>query len=396
MVSRMNYRTDRYGNKISILGYGCMRFTQNAGKVDLRKTEREIMEAYRAGINYFDTAYIYSGSEDALGKILEKNRIREKVNIATKLPHYLVKKPGSMEKYFTEQLKRLRTDYVDYYLMHMLTDVKTWERLKELGILAWLEEKKKSGAIRQIGFSYHGNSDMFCKLVDAYDWDFCQIQYNYLDENSQAGRKGLHYAAAKDIPVIIMEPLRGGKLAGMLPEEAKKLFEEYPVKRSPAEWAFRWLWNQPEVTCVLSGMNSLEMVKENTETASKAWAGAFTEAEEGLLQDVIKAINAKVKVGCTGCRYCMPCPKNVDIPGTFAAYNRRYSDGRRAAIVEYMMCTALRKDSSAASNCVECGKCEQHCPQHIQIRTELKNARKELEGPFYKAARKIVQFLKLY
>lgn len=396
MVSRMNYRTDRYGNKISILGYGCMRFTQNAGKVDLRKTEREIMEAYRAGINYFDTAYIYSGSEDALGKILEKNRIREKVNIATKLPHYLVKKPGSMEKYFTEQLKRLRTDYVDYYLMHMLTDVKTWERLKELGILAWLEEKKKSGAIRQIGFSYHGNSDMFCKLVDAYDWDFCQIQYNYLDENSQAGRKGLHYAAAKDIPVIIMEPLRGGKLAGMLPEEAKKLFEEYPVKRSPAEWAFRWLWNQPEVTCVLSGMNSLEMVKENTETASKAWAGAFTEAEEKLLQDVIKAINAKVKVGCTGCRYCMPCPKNVDIPGTFAAYNRRYSDGRRAAIVEYMMCTALRKDSSAASNCVECGKCEQHCPQHIQIRTELKNARKELEGPFYKAARKIVQFLKLY
>lgn len=396
MVSRMNYRTDRYGNKISILGYGCMRFTQNAGKVDLRKTEREIMEAYRAGINYFDTAYIYSGSEDALGKILEKNRIREKVNIATKLPHYLVKKPGSMEKYFTEQLKRLRTDYVDYYLMHMLTDVKTWERLKELGILAWLEEKKKSGAIRQIGFSYHGNSDMFCKLVDAYDWDFCQIQYNYLDENSQAGRKGLHYAAAKDIPVIIMEPLRGGKLAGMLPEEAKKLFEEYPVKRSPAEWAFRWLWDQPEVTCVLSGMNSLEMVKENTETASKAWAGAFTEAEEGLLQDVINAINAKVKVGCTGCRYCMPCPKNVDIPGTFAAYNRRYSDGRRAAIVEYMMCTALRKDSSAASNCVECGKCEQHCPQHIQIRTELKNARKELEGPFYKAARKIVQFLKLY
>ncbi len=396
MVSRMNYRTDRYGNKISILGYGCMRFTQNAGKVDLRKTEREIMEAYRAGINYFDTAYIYSGSEDALGKILEKNRIREKVNIATKLPHYLVKKPSSMEKYFTEQLKRLRTDYVDYYLMHMLTDVKTWERLKELGILAWLEEKKKSGAIRQIGFSYHGNSDMFCKLVDAYDWDFCQIQYNYLDENSQAGRKGLHYAAAKDIPVIIMEPLRGGKLAGMLPEEAKKLFEEYPVKRNPAEWAFRWLWDQPEVTCVLSGMNSLEMVKENTETASKAWAGAFTEAEEGLLQDVINAINAKVKVGCTGCRYCMPCPKNVDIPGTFAAYNRRYSDGRRAAIVEYMMCTALRKDSSAASNCVECGKCEQHCPQHIQIRTELKNARKELEGPFYKAARKIVQFLKLY
>ncbi len=392
----MNYRTDKYGNEISVLGYGCMRFTQSAGKVDMEKTEREILEAYHAGVNYFDTAYIYPGSEDALGRILEKNQIRDKVSIATKLPHYLIKKSDSIEKYFSEQLKRLRTDHVDYYLMHMLTDVKTWNRLKELGILEWLEEKKKSGAIRQVGFSYHGNSDMFCELLDVYDWDFCQIQYNYLDEHSQAGRKGLDYAASKKVPVIIMEPLRGGKLVGQLPEEAKRLFAEYPVKRSPAEWAFRWLWNQPEVTCVLSGMNSLEMVKENVKTASQTQVGEFTEADEKLLEDVVRAINAKVKVGCTGCRYCMPCPKNVDIPGTFAAYNRRYTDGRRAAIIEYVMCTALRKDSSAASNCIECGKCETHCPQHIEIRKELKNARKELEGPLYKIARKVVQLLKLY
>ena len=392
----MNYRTDKYGNKVSVLGYGCMRFTQSAGKVDMEKTEQEILEAYHAGVNYFDTAYIYPGSEDALGRILEKNHIRGKVSIATKLPHYLIKKSDSIEKYFSEQLKRLRTDYVDYYLMHMLTDVKTWNRLKELGILEWLEEKKKSGAIRQVGFSYHGNSDMFCELLDVYDWDFCQIQYNYLDEHSQAGRKGLCYAASQKVPVIIMEPLRGGKLVGQLPEEAKRLFEEYPIKRSPAEWAFRWLWNQPEVTCVLSGMNSLEMVKENVKTASQTQVGEFTEADEKLLEDVVRAINAKVKVGCTGCRYCMPCPKNVDIPGTFAAYNRRYTDGRRAAIIEYVMCTALRKDSSAASNCIECGKCETHCPQHIDIRKELKNARKELEGPLYKIARKVVQLLKLY
>ena len=392
----MNYRTDKYGNKISVLGYGCMRFTQIAGKVDMEKTEREILEAYHAGVNYFDTAYIYPGSEDALGRILEKNQIRDKVSIATKLPHYLIKKSDSIEKYFLEQLKRLRTDYVDYYLMHMLTDVKTWNRLKELGILEWLEEKKKSGAIRQVGFSYHGNSDMFCELLDVYDWDFSQIQYNYLDEHSQAGRKGLEYAASKKVPVIIMEPLRGGKLVGQLPEEAKHLFKEYPIKRSPAEWAFRWLWNQPEVTCVLSGMNSLEMVKENVKTASQTQVGEFTEADEKLLGDVVRAINAKVKVGCTGCRYCMPCPKNVDIPGTFAAYNRRYTDGRRAAIIEYVMCTALRKDSSAASNCIECGKCETHCPQHIEIRKELKNARKELEGPLYKIVRKVVQLLKLY
>lgn len=392
----MNYRTDKYGNKISVLGYGCMRFSQSGGKIDLEKAEKEIMEAYRAGVNYYDTAYVYSGSEAALGQILEKNHIRDKVNIATKLPHYLIKKTDGMEKYFSEQLKRLRTDHVDYYLMHMLTDVKTWNRLKEIGILEWIGEKKKSGAIRQIGFSYHGNSDMFCELIDAYDWDFCQIQYNYLDEHSQAGRKGLTYAASKGIPVIIMEPLRGGKLVNSLPEEAKKLFAQYPVKRSPAEWALRWLWNQPEVTCVLSGMNSLEMVKENLKTASQAQPGEFTGADEDLLKNVVRAINAKVKVGCTGCRYCMPCPKNVDIPGTFAAYNRRYTDGKRAAVMEYFMCTALRKDSSSASNCIECGKCEQHCPQHLEIRKELKCARKELEGPFYKIGRKVVQLLKLY
>ena len=167
------------------------------------------------------------------------------------------------EKLFQEELKRLRTDHVDYYLMHMLTDVKTWERLKELGIDTWLQEKQKSGAIRQVGFSYHGNSDMFCQLLDAYDWDFCQIQYNYYDEHSQAGRTGLNYAASKQIPVVIMEPLRGGKLVNNLPDKAKKLFADYEVKRTPAEWAFRWLWNQLEVTCVLSGMNSLEMVQEN-------------------------------------------------------------------------------------------------------------------------------------
>lgn len=392
----MNYRTDKYGNKLSILGYGCMRFTQSGGKIDLDKAEKEIMEAYNSGVNYYDTAYVYGGSEDALGRILEKNGIRDKVNIATKLPHYLIKKADSMEKYFMEELRRLRTDHVDYYLMHMLTDVKTWDRLKTLGIIEWLEEKKKSGAIRQVGFSYHGNSDMFCELVDVYDWDFCQIQYNYMDEHSQAGRKGLHYAAAKNLPVIIMEPLRGGKLVGLLPEEGKKLMEEYAVKRSPAEWAFRWLWNQPEVTCVLSGMNSLEMVKENVRTASDAQVGELTKDDETLLQNVVKAINAKIKVGCTGCRYCMPCPKGVDIPGTFAAYNRKYTEGFKAAFMEYFMCTAMRKDSSAASNCIECGKCEQHCPQHLEIRKELKNARKELEGPLYTIGRKIIQWFRVY
>ena len=191
-----------------------------------------------------------------------------------------------------------------------------------------------------------------------------------------------------------MEPLRGGKLVNRLPDNAKKIFENYPIKHTPAQWAFRWLWNQPEVTCVLSGMNSMEMLEDNIKTASEAYVGELGEAEEEMLRNVVAAINEKMKVGCTGCGYCMPCPKNVDIPGTFSAYNRRYSEGKFWALVDYAMCTAMRKDSTAASNCIECGKCEKHCPQGIEIRKELKNAKKELEVPIYKFARKIIQWLK--
>lgn len=392
----MNYRLDKYGNKISILGFGCMRFPQTLGKIDMQETEREIMTAFRAGVNYYDTAYVYPGSEAAIGEIFEMNGIREQVYIATKLPHYLIRNVEAMDRLFAEELSRLRTDYIDYYLMHMLTDIDTWTHLKKLGIEKWLEEKKKSGAIRQVGFSYHGNSDMFCQLLDAYDWDFCQIQYNYMDEHSQAGRKGLNYAYEKGIPVVIMEPLRGGKLVNRLPEEATRIFENYPIKHTPAQWAFRWLWNQPEVTCVLSGMNSMEMVLDNIQTASTVEIGELGPAEEKMLQRVVKAINSKVKVGCTGCGYCMPCPKNVDIPGTFSAYNRRYTESKRGGFFDYMMCTALRKTSTAASNCVGCGKCEQHCPQHIKIRKELKNAAKELENPLYKIIRKVVEILKIF
>ena len=300
-----------------------------------------------------------------------------------------------MEKTFQEQLNRLQTDYIDYYLMHMLTDVDTWESLKKIGILEWLEEKKKSGAIRQVGFSYHGHSEMFCKLIDAYDWDFTQIQYNYLDENTQAGRKGLYYASEKGIPVIIMEPLRGGRLADKLPEDAVHVMKRHTIQRTPVQWALRWLWNQPEVTCVLSGMNSVDMVEDNVQTASTVEVGEFTEAEDEMLKDVVKAIRSKMKVGCTGCGYCMPCPKNVDIPGTFALYNNSYTDRKKSA-EEYLLCTALRKTSSAASNCVECGKCEKHCPQQIEIRKELKNAKKRLETPAYKIARWFIEKLKLY
>jgi len=385
----MNYRKDKHGNELSILGYGCMRFSRKVGMVDIKKTEKEIMTAFNNGVNYYDTAYIYPGSEAALGEILEKNGIRDKVYIATKLPHYLIKNRETIDKMFNEELKRLRTDHVDYYLMHMLTDVDTWERLKGLGIEEWLREKKESGAIRQIGFSYHGNTDMFCQLVDANDWDFCMIQYNYMDEHSQAGRRGLRYAHEKGLAVMIMEPLRGGKLVNRLPDEAKKIFNHHNPKRTPAQWAFRWLWDQPEITVVLSGMNSEEMVLDNVKTASDVKVGELTDKDQEMLQNVLKSINSKMKVRCTGCGYCVPCPKKVDIPGTFAAYNRRYAESKFWGLVDYFMCTALRSNSTAASNCVNCGKCEQHCPQGIEIRKELKKAQKELEGPLYRTARKI-------
>ena len=385
----MNYRLDRYGNQLSALGYGCMRFPTKGGRIDMKETEAQLLTAIKGGVNYFDTAYIYPGSEAALGEILERNKLRDQVYIATKLPHYLIKNRDGLEKLFAEELKRLRTDHVDYYLMHMLTDTDTWQRLKDLGIEEWIAEKKASGAIRQVGFSYHGNDRMFCSLLDAWDWDFCQIQYNYMDEHSQAGRRGLYHACKKGVPVIIMEPLRGGKLVSHLPEEAKKIFARYKKQYSPAQWAFRWLWNQPEVTVVLSGMNSDEMVRDNIQTASATRIGELDADDEAMLQQVVRAINSKMKVGCTGCGYCMPCPKNVDIPGTFAAYNRRYQEGKFFGLKDYVMCTMLRKNSTAASNCVRCGKCEKHCPQQIPIREKLQDAQKELEGPLYRIAKKL-------
>lgn len=392
----MQYRKNKSGEDISLLGFGCMRFTRKGGGIDLDKAEKEIRLALEGGVNYFDTAYIYPGSEAALGEIFRRIGCREKIQIATKLPHYLIKSMDGIEKTFKEELKRLQTDHIDYYLMHMLTDVETWEKLKKLGIEQWIDDKKKSGKIRHIGFSYHGHTDMFCRLIDAYDWDFTQIQYNYMDEHSQAGRRGLKYAAEKGIPVIIMEGLRGGKLVDLLPESAKKLIAGHEPKRSPAEWAFRWLYTQPEVTCVLSGMNSCEMVTENLRIADETKAGDFTEEDFALIEKVKKEIQKTVKVGCTGCGYCMPCPMGVDIPETFRCYNNYYAEGKGAAKREYMQCTLFRKDHSNASGCIGCGKCETHCPQQIPIRKELKEAAARLEDVKFSIVKKAIRLLKLW
>ena len=392
----MQYRKDKWGKDISILGYGCMRFSKKENHIDLEKAEKEILYAIHNGVNYFDTAYIYPGSEVALGEILHKNNIRDSVYIATKLPQYLIKSQSSLDKYFFEQLKRLKTDHIDYYLMYMLTDIAAWEKLKKLGIEEWIATKKQEGKITNLGFSFHGNSDMFIKILNAYDWDFCQIQYNYMDENSQAGVKGLMAAAKKNIPVIIMEPLRGGKLVDLLPEEAKKIINQYTIKRTPAEWAFRWLWNQPQVTCVLSGMNSIEMIDENIRVASDVKVNEFSKEDFEMIERVKSAINANIKVNCTGCRYCMPCPKGIDIPTAFKCYNQMYTENKSSGRMEYHQIVALQKEMSDIRNCIECGQCESHCPQHIAIRKELKQAQKALQPWYYQIGVKIIRLFKFW
>ena len=363
-----------------------MRFTKKGGGIDMAKTEQELLAAYRAGVNYYDTAYIYPGSEAAVGEIFERNHIREKVNLATKLPQYLIGNRAALDRYFDEELSRLRTRYVDYYLMHHLTDVAMWEKLKKVGILEWIQEKKQSGAIRNIGFSYHGNTENFLKILNDYDWDFCQIQYNYLDEVAQAGKAGLQAAAAKGIAVMIMEPLRGGKLVNMLPEAAKKAMAESGRNWSAAEWGLRWLYNQNEVTVVLSGMNSLEMVEANCRTASDARAGSLTAEDFETLEKVKRAIREKEKVGCTGCRYCMPCPKGVDIPGIFRCYNAMFTESKSGGRSQFIQTVGLTREPAFASQCIRCGKCEQHCPQSIPIREKLQEADRALRPLPYKIA----------
>ena len=389
----MKYRPDRYGKMISQLGFGCMRFTRKGGSIDYEKAEREVMLAIDKGVNYFDTAYLYPGSEELMGRIFEENKCRDRVLIATKLPQYMTRSAAAIDKTFNEELSRLRTDYIDYYLMHMFTDIAEWERLKALGIEDWIVKQKESGRVRNIGFSYHGETEMFLKILNAYDWDFCQIQYNYLDEHSQAGWRGLKAAAEKGIPVIIMEPLRGGKLVD-LPDKAREALAADGHGYTPAELGLRWLWDQGEVTCVLSGMNSEEQVLENCRIASEAGPGHLTREDLDVVEKIKQIIREREKVGCTGCRYCMPCPKGVDIPGNFYYYNLKYMEKSSRARFEFAQNMGLRKEPGFASQCIGCGKCEQHCPQHIDIRAKLKEADRALRPLPYKiginVARKII------
>ena len=376
---KMQYRTNpKNGDKLSALGYGCMRFTRNGPQIDQEKANSELKRALDLGVNYFDTAYVYPGCEVALGNFIKEYDCRDRLKIATKLPQYKITKHEDIDRYFDEELARLQTDHVDYYLLHMLNDVNSFNRLCSLGILEWIDEKKKSGAIINIGFSFHGGTKAFIDLVDAYNWDFCQIQFNYMDEHAQAGIEGLKYANKKGLPVIIMEPLRGGRLVNALPEKAINEFNSMPQKRSPADWGLRWIWNHPEVTVILSGMNDMAQVDENCRIASEAEAGMMSDTDHAFVQQLKQAIQSGVKIGCTECRYCMPCPRGVDIPGVFRCYNRMWTESKIAGRQEYTQTIAMRKQPGIPSQCVACGKCESHCPQHLPIIRLLKEAERKL------------------
>jgi predicted aldo/keto reductase-like oxidoreductase len=382
----MQYRLDRKtGNKLSVLGFGCMRFPRGVG-IDLDKSEKLVLSAIGNGVNYFDTAYVYSGSEAALGEILHRNRVREKIYLATKLPHQNCRSYQDLDRLFDEQCRRLKTDYIDYYLIHNLPDIDAWERAEIMGIERWIAEKKASGQIRSIGFSFHGVQSSFLELLDAYDWEFCQIQYNYMNENYQAGRKGLDKAHANGLPVIIMEPLLGGKLAAGLPPKVMRLLQGADAARSPANWALSWLWDHPEVSCVLSGMNSPEQLTDNLTMTDKVTPGSLTQAEHQVIAAVKAAFEESYKIPCTGCNYCMPCPHNVNIPGCFTAYNTIHAHGLIAGMTQYLTSTNAThpKNNMRVRNCRQCGVCEVKCTQNIKIADELANARKRLE-PFWLA-----------
>ena len=394
-------------DKISILGYGCMRFTRKMGSIDMAKAEREVRLAIEKGVNYFDTAYMYPGSEKALGAILAKDdgqggKLRDRVYVATKLPHMLANSREDLEKYLETSLERLGMPYVDYYLVHNLSSLEGWERCKRLGVVELLEQAKADGKIRHIGFSWHGNLHNFRKVVDDYPWEFCQIQYNYLDEHFQAGTEGLKYAAGKGLPVIAMEPLRGGTLAGRLPVEAARIVNSHKSEdasagiagsdasgslRSPAYWALRWLWSHPEVTCVLSGMNDVSQVEENTAAAADAAEYGPLSSKDLAMVGQVKAVFEKsIRVNCTGCAYCVPCPHGVDIPFCLSALNSQAMFGGITSKIMYFFTVRAMKGKpfAGASACKKCGVCEKKCPQHIRIMEALDEAAKEVENPLLK------------
>jgi len=376
----MNYR--KFGNlnfQVSILGFGCMRLPVldgDSSKINEAEAISMIRYAIDNGVNYVDTAYPYhqEKSELLVGKALQ-NGYREKVKLATKLPVSRCQSYEDFDRFLNEQLEKLETDHIDFYLLHGLSK-NTWEKAKKLGIENFLKKALADGRIRYAGFSFHDEFKVFKEIVDAYPWTFCQIQYNYMDTDFQAGTQGLNYAAEKGLAVIVMEPIKGGKLAKKPPQSVIKLWNQAKIERTPAEWALRWVWNHPEVSLLLSGMSTREQVEENLRSASLAKPNSLTTEELQLIEEVKKQYGSLIKVDCTSCGYCQPCPSGVNIPFNFSLYNDAHIyDDIAASRFAY---NTFFPPEARASVCTQCGACEEACPQQISIREHLKEIQKEL------------------
>lgn len=370
----MQYRTfKKTGEKISLLGFGTMRMPiYPDGKLNHEESIKMIRYAIDHGVNYVDTAYMYHDgeSEIAVGKALEDG-YREKVILADKMPVWLAKDEKEMAKLFEEQFSRLGVEAIDFYLVHNITAA-IWKRAKRFGIMDFLEKQKKAGRIREIGFSFHDEYPVFCEVLDEYNWDFCQIQLNYMDTGFQAGIKGLKYAANKGVPVIVMEPLKGGKLTDSIPPTVKNHWEEADIKRSPVEWALKWVADFPEVLTILSGVHTMEQLVENIGILSDAKPDTLTEKEKEIIQKVSGEYNKLVEYSCTACGYCLPCPVKLDIPTMIDLYNQwNLFDGNEKIKKDYDMWFGKER---IASSCIACGQCEAQCPQSLPVIEIMKKA----------------------
>lgn len=377
----MQYRTlGKSGIKLSNLGFGCMRFPvidNDQGKINEPESEKMLVEAVNNGVNYLDTAYTYhqGTSEYFVGKFLKKG-YRKKIYLATKLPVWEVVKKSDLDRLLDEQLKKLKTDHIDFYLLHALTKSR-WENLIKTSVFDFMDIAVKSGRVSYFGFSFHDDLPAFKEIVDAYNWDFCQIQYNFMDVEFQAGEEGLKYAAGKGLGVIIMEPLRGGYLTNNLPEWIKNIWNSDESNNRPADMSLRWLWDYPEISLVLSGMNSMEQVKENCKTAASAMPGSMSKDELQVIRKVRNEYLERQMIPCTNCNYCIPCPEGVDIPGLFSYYNEgKMYDNFTIARTRYSI---MVKEEARPGKCVECGECLEKCPRQIDIPDELKKCRRSLE-----------------